>query len=207
MGSLSLASKDILRQKQRSLLFIAVQSPITAAGMIFYGISISLQSQLGKSEALFNSILLQLFNGNLNFLFFFSIVAGVCVASILSSLLAIARMNDIAVIQSLGATFKSSQRIILAQIFLLTLMSALIGWIMGIIGLSIFSTILGIESDPFETLNIIFGILYIFVLICGTYFVSGFIVNLLIRKKSEEIVNGQYEVIEVNSTKMWVSSP
>ena len=203
MGSLNLASKDILRQKQRSLLFIAVQSPITAAGMIFYGISISLQSQLGKSEALFNSILLQLFNGNLTFLFFFSIVAGVCVASILSSLLAIARMNDIVVIQSLGATFKSSQRIILAQIFLLTLMSAFIGWIMGIIGLSIFSTILGIKSDPFETLNIIFGILYIFVLICGTYFVSGFIVNLLIRKKSEEIVNGQYEVIEVNSTKMW----
>ena len=203
MGSLSLASKDILRQKQRSLLFLAVQSPITAAGMIFYGISISLQSQLGKSEALFNSILLQLFNGNLTFLFFFSIVAGVCVASILSSLLAIARMNDIAVIQSLGATFKSSQRIILAQIFLLTLMSALIGWIMGIIGLSIFSTILGIESDPFETLNIIFGILYIFVLICGTYFVSGFIVNLLIRKKSEEIINGQYEVIEVNSTRIW----
>lgn len=203
MGSLNLASKDILRQKQRSLLFIAVQSPITAAGMIFYGISISLQSQLGKSEALFNSILLQLFNGNLTFLFFFSIVAGVCVASILSSLLAIARMNDIVVIQSLGATFKSSQRIILAQIFLLTLISALIGWIMGIIGLNIFSTILGIKSDPFETLNIIFGILYIFVLICGTYFVSGFIVNLLIRKKSEEIVNGQYEVIEVNSTKMW----
>ena len=203
MGSLNLAAKDILRQKQRSLLFIAVQSPITAAGMIFYGISISLQSQLGKSEALFNSILLQLFNGNLTFLFFFSIVAGVCVASILSSLLAIARMNDIVVIQSLGATFKSSQRIILAQIFLLTLISALIGWIMGIIGLNIFSTILGIKSDPFETLNIIFGILYIFVLICGTYFVSGFIVNLLIRKKSEEIVNGQYEVIEVNSTKMW----
>jgi hypothetical protein len=203
MGSINLALKDIFRQKQRSLLFIAVQSPITASGMIFYGISLSLHAQLGNTEALFNSILLQLFYGHLNFLFFFSIGAGICVASILSSLLTIARMNDLAVIQSLGATFKRSQRLILTQIFLLTLFSGILGWIAGIFGLSVFSFLLGSSSNPFETLNLIFGLLYILGLIFGTYFVAGFIVNVIIRKKSQEIIDGQYEVMQIDSTKLW----
>lgn len=203
MGSLNLAIKDIFRQKQRSFLFIAVQSPIIASGMIFYGISLSLQEQLGKTEVLFNSILVQLFNGHLNFLFFFAIGAGICVASILSSLLTIARMNDLAVIQSLGATFKKTQRLILSQIFLLTIFSGGLGWITGLFGLYIFSFLLGFESNPFEVLNLVSGLLYIIGLIIGTYFVAGFIVNIIIRKKSQEIIDGQYELIQFDSSKLW----
>ncbi|MHA1968805.1 MAG: hypothetical protein ACW964_13495 [Candidatus Hodarchaeales archaeon] len=138
--------------------------------MIFYGLSSSLSAQLGRTEAFFNSILLQVFNGQLSFLFFFSIGAGICVASILSSLLTIARMNDLAVIQSLGGTFKRTQRLILSQIFLLTFFSGVIGWILGIIGLSIFNLLLGFQQNPFESLNVLFGLLYIIGMIIGTYF-------------------------------------
>ncbi len=203
MGTLNLAMKDISRQKQRSLLFISVQSSITASGMIFYGLSKSLIAQLGRTEAFFNSILLQVFNGQLSFLFFFSIAAGICVASILSSLLTIARMNDLAVIQSLGGTFKRTQRLILSQIFLLTFFSGIIGWVLGIIGLSGFNLLFGFHQDPFESLNFVFGFLYITGLIIGTYFIAGFIVNILIRKKSQEIVNGQFDLTPINTNKLW----
>lgn len=204
MSSLNLALKDIQRQKQRSLLFIAVQSCITASGMIMYGLAVVIQAQIGKSQAYFNNSIIQIFHGYLNFLLVFAVVTGILIAAILSSLLTIARMDDLAVLLALGGTFKRIQRVPLAQIFLLTLIAGLVGWIGGFVGLSILTVTLRLEAVNIgETLNLSFGLLYIVCQIIGTYFAAGFIVNLLIRKKFSEIIDGQYEVVEVDQDKIW----
>ncbi|MFX0207670.1 MAG: hypothetical protein ACFFDT_16905 [Candidatus Hodarchaeota archaeon] len=204
MGILNLALKDILRQKQRSLLFIAVQSCITASGMIMYGLAVVIQAQIGESQAYFNNSIIQIFHGYLNFLLIFALMTGIFVAAILSSLLTIARMDDLAVLLTLGGTFKRIQRVPLAQIFLVTLIAGLVGWIGGIVGLSILTVILKLEAVNIgEALNLSFGLLYVGCQIIGTYFVAGFIVNLLIRKKFREIIDSQYEVVEVDQNKIW----
>ncbi|MFX1285886.1 MAG: hypothetical protein ACFFB5_19750 [Promethearchaeota archaeon] len=204
MGSLNLALKDIWRQKQRSLLFITVQSCITASGMIMYGLAVVIQAQIGKSQAYFNNSIIQIFHGYLNFLLAFAVVTSVIIAAILSSLLTVARMDDLAILLALGGTFKRIQRIPLAQIFIMTLIAGLVGWIGGIVGLSILTVILRLEAvNIVETLNLSFGFLYIGCQIIGTYFAAGFIVNLLIRKKFSEIIDGQFEVIDVDQDKIW----
>lgn len=204
MGSLNLAIKDIWRQKQRSLLFIAIQAFITASGMIMYGLAVAIQAQMGESEAYFNNSIIQIFHGYLNFLVAFAVVTGILVAVILGSLLTIARMDDLAVLLALGGTFKQIQRIPLAQIFLITLIAGLVGWIGSIVGLSSFILLLRLETVGAEgVLNIPFSLAYIAGQIIGTYFAAGLIVNLLIRKKFREIIDGQYEVVMVDQNKIW----
>ncbi len=204
MGSLNLAIKDIRRQKHRSLLFIIVQSCITASGMIVYGLSLAIQAQIGQTKAYFNNSIIQIFNDHLRFLFNFSLVAGIAVAVILSCLLTVARMNDLAILLALGGTFKQIQRVPLAQIFLITLIAGVIGWFGGIAGLSIFLLLLQFTSvNALEVLNFPFGISYIAVQIIGTYIFAGFIVNMLLRKRFREIIDGQYDVIQVDPDKFW----
>ncbi|UCG01883.1 MAG: hypothetical protein JSW11_20045 [Candidatus Heimdallarchaeota archaeon] len=202
MGSLNLALKDIWRQKPRSLLFITVQSCITASGIIMYGLAVIIQSQLGQDRAYFNNSIIQIFNGYLNFLLSFAIVTGILVATILSCLLTVARMDDLAVILALGGTFKRIQRIPLAQIFLITLIAGLIGLIGGILSLFSFNLFLGFDTIVLEEI-LPLGLVYIIFQIIGTYFAAGFVVNLLIRKKMREIIDGQYEVVTVNQKKIW----
>ena len=204
MGSLNLAIKDIRRQKHRSLLFIIVQSCVTASGMIVYGLSLAIRAQIGQSRSYFNNSIIQIFNDHLTFLFNFALVAGIAVAVILSSLLTVARMNDLATLLALGGTFKQIQRVPLAQIFLITLISGVIGWFGGIVGLSIFLLLLRFSTvNVLEVLNLPIGIGYIAVQIIGTYIFAGFIVNLLIRKRFREIIEGQFDVVQVDPNKIW----
>ncbi len=204
MGSLNLAIKDIKRQKQRSLLFIVVQACITASGMIVYGLSLAIQAQIGQTKAYFNNSIIQIFNDHLTFLFNFALVAGIAVAVILSCLLTVARMNDLAILLALGGTFKQIQRVPLAQIFVITLIAGVIGWIGGIVGLSIFLLLLQFTTvNALEVLNFPFGISYIAVQIIGTYVFAGFIVNMLLKKRFREIIDGQYDVVQVDSDKFW----
>ncbi|MFX0211855.1 MAG: hypothetical protein ACFFDT_38120, partial [Candidatus Hodarchaeota archaeon] len=202
MGSLNLARKDIWRQKSRSLLFIIVQSCITASGVIMYGLAVVIQSQIGQNRAYFNNSIIQIFNGYLNFLLSFAIVTGILIATILSCLLTVARMDDLAVILALGGTFKRIQRVPLAQIFLFTLIAGLVGLIGGLIGLYSFIFFLRFETVRPESI-LPLGLIYIVCQIIGTYFAAGFVVNLLIRKKMREIIDGQYEVINVDQKKIW----
>ncbi|MFW9903301.1 MAG: hypothetical protein ACFFFH_03135 [Candidatus Thorarchaeota archaeon] len=202
MGSLNLALKDIWRQKPRSLLFITVQSCITASGIIMYGLAVIIQSQIGQNRAYFNNSIIQIFNGYLNFLFSFTMVTGILVATILSCLLTVARMDDLAVILALGGTFKRIQRIPLAQIFLITLIAGLVGLAGGLIGLYSFTFFLRFETIRLESI-LPLGLIYIVCQIIGTYFAAGLVVNLLIRKKMREIIDGQYEVVTVDQKKIW----
>lgn len=202
MGSLNLALKDIWRQKPRSLLFITVQSCITASGIIMYGLTVIIQSQIGQDQVYFNNSIIQIFYGYLNFLIAFAIITGILVASLLSCLLTVARMDDLAVILALGGTYKRIQRVPLAQIFLITLIAGLIGLVGGIIGIFSFTLFLRLETLKLE--NILpLGLIYITCQIIGTYFAAGFVVNLLIRKKMREIIDGQYEVVTVDQKKIW----
>ena len=204
MGSLNLALKDIWRQKQRSLLFIIIQSSITASGMIMYGLAVAIQAQIGETEAYFNNSIIQIFHGYLNFLLAFALIAGILIAAILSSLLTVARMDDLAVLLALGGTFKQIQRVPLAQIFLITLIAGLVGWIGGLLGLSAFILLLRLETvEAWSALNLSFGLVYIGCQIIGTYFAAGFIVNFLIRKKFREIIDGQYDIVRVDQRKIW----
>ena len=167
-----------------------------------YGLAIIIQSQMGENQAFFNNSIIQIFNGYLNFLIAFTIVTGIMVATILSCLLTVARMDDLAVILALGGTFKRIQRVPLAQIFLITFIAGLLGLIGGILSLFSFSLILQTEN-----LNIDFilplGILYIVFQIIGTYFAAGFFVNVLIRKKMREIIDGQYDAVTINQKEIW----
>ncbi len=170
--------------------------------MIMYGLTVVIQSQIGQDRAYFNNSIIQIFHGYLNFLLAFTIVTGILVATILSCLLTVARMDDLAVILALGGTFKRIQRVPLAQIFLITLIAGLIGLIGGILGLFGFTLFLKLETIRLESI-IPLGLIYIACQIIGTYFAAGFFVNLLIRKKMREIIDGQYDVVTVNQQKIW----
>ncbi|MFX1517053.1 MAG: hypothetical protein ACFFC6_12195 [Promethearchaeota archaeon] len=202
MGSLNLAVKDIWRQKPRSLLFIVVQSCITASGIVMYGLAEVIQTQIGQDWAYFNNVIIQIFNGYLNFLTTFAIITGILIATILSCLLTVARMDDLAVILALGGTFKRIQRVPLTQILLITLISGVVGLIGGTLGLFSFNLFLRVGTIRLESFLTI-GLVYIACQIIGTYFAAGFIVNLLIRKKMREIIEGQYDVAAINQTKIW----
>lgn len=167
-----------------------------------YGLTVVIQSQIGQDRAYFNNSIIQIFHGYLNFLLAFTIVTGILVATILSCLLTVARMDDLAVILALGGTFKRIQRVPLAQIFLITLIAGLIGLIGGILGLFGFTLFLKLETIRLESI-IPLGLIYIACQIIGTYFAAGFFVNLLIRKKMREIIDGQYDVVTVNQQKIW----
>ena len=170
--------------------------------MIMYGLAEIIQSQIGQSRAYFNNAIIQIFNGYLNFLISFAIVTGILVATILSCLLTVARMDDLAVILALGGTFKRIQRVPLAQIFVITLISGVIGLIGGTLGLFSLTLLLQIGTIELESFLPI-GLVYVACQIIGTYFAAGFVVNLLIRKKMREIIEGQYEVVTVNQTRIW----
>jgi hypothetical protein len=111
-------------------------------------------------------------------------------------------MDDLAVILALGGTFKRIQRVPLAQIFLITFIAGLIGLTGGIFSLFSFSLFLQIKSLD---LGIILplGLVYIIIQVIGTYFAAGFVVNVLIRKKMREIIDGQYDVVTVNQKEVW----
>jgi len=130
------------------------------------------------------------------------IVTGILVATILSCLLTVARMDDLAVILALGGTFKRIQRVPLAQIFVITLISGVIGLIGGTLGLFSLTLFLQIGTIELESFLPI-GLVYVACQIIGTYFAAGFVVNLLIRKKMREIIEGQYDVVTFNQTKIW----
>lgn len=167
-----------------------------------YGLAVTIQSQVGLNQAYFNNSIFQIFHGYLNFLLAFAIVTGILVATILSCLLTVARMDDLAVILALGGTFKRIQRIPLAQIFLITFISGIIGLAGGILSLFSFSLFLGFELIKLESI-LPLGLIYIACQIIGTYFAAGLFVNLLIRKKMREIIDGQYDVVTVNQKKIW----
>lgn len=170
--------------------------------MLMYGLAVAIQSQVSQTQAYFNNSIIQIFHGYLNFLLAFSIVTGILVASILSCLLTVSRMDDLAVILALGGTFKRIQRVPLAQIFMITLIAGLIGWLGGILGLLTMGFFLQFETIRLESI-LPLGLTYVILQIFGTYFAAGFIINLLIRKRMREIIDGQYDVVSVDQTKIW----
>ncbi|MHA2224177.1 MAG: hypothetical protein ACXAC8_03160 [Candidatus Hodarchaeales archaeon] len=204
MGSLSLALKDIFRQKQRSFLFIGIQSLITASGVIVYGITNAISTQVGEIKVFMNSTIVILFIGYLNFLLIFTIVSGIVIAAILSSILTISRLKDLTVLLSLGGTFTQIQRVPLAQIFLLTTIAGILGWVEGVLVSTGLLLLLRYDlSQIQDSYNLYFGLIYLISQIIGTYLVAGFIVNKLIRGKLREIIDGQYDIDIIDHSKVW----
>ncbi len=198
MGSLSLAWKDIKRNKQRTFLFILVQTAVTASALTIFGLDISITSQVEVNLSSLNNTVLQLFSGYLSFLQLFAIIASISVAAILSSLLSIARMKDLAVLSSLGGTFKTIQRIPLAQIFLLSVLSGVSGSIAGYGMLTLYSGFFRFDQGISLGHYVLVCFLFIGLQIIGTYFSSGFIINMIIRKKFREIIDGQFDLTPIN---------
>ncbi|MFX0051775.1 MAG: hypothetical protein ACFE8U_10855, partial [Candidatus Hermodarchaeota archaeon] len=133
----------------------------------------------------------------------FAVCAGILVSIILSALLTVTRMKDLAVLLALGGTYKRIQRVILAQIFLINLLSGVVGWIIGIFSVSGFIvffrfTALNISS----IINVYFGLLYISIQVIGSYLGAGFVIYLLIRIKFREIIEGQFNVFPVGQ-RVW----
>lgn len=198
MGSISLAWKDILRQKHRTILFITVQMAVTASALTIFGLDISISSQLESNLSTLNNTVLQIFSGYLTFLQVFAIVASISVAAVLSSLLSIARMNDLAVLSTLGGTFKTIQRVPLAEIFLLSFISGILGSFVGFFILHIYKTLFHFTQAISIDRYFVTCSIFIALQIIGTYFTSGLIVNLIIRKKFREIIDGQFDLVPIN---------
>ena len=201
---MSLAWKDITRKKHRSFLYIFTLSLVDAAGVSLYLISSALKSQIIQISGRFNGIILRVMTEYLNFLIIFTFLASIIVASVLVSLLTASRMKDLAIFQSIGGTYKQIQRIPIAEIFLITLIACFLGLLEGIFGGYLLIIIIGLDNF---TINIIsfgfFTLQFILLSIIGTYFVSGFFVNYLLRKKFSEILNSQYEIGSGSSKTAW----
>ncbi|MFX0184546.1 MAG: hypothetical protein ACFE95_15805 [Candidatus Hodarchaeota archaeon] len=206
-SSFSLAAKDIWRKKHQTILFLSVQSIIFASGMIFYGLSSSIQSQMVVTQNKYlNRTIINIFNGYLTYMLIFTIFTGIFVSIILSALLTISRIKDLAILLALGGTFKRIQRVILAQIFLINILSGLLGWIIGTFGISGFIILFGFGVLNFGSIaNLYFGLLYIGIQAIGSYFGAGFVVYFLIRIKFREILEGQFNIVPVKQRVLGIS--
>ena len=204
MGSLSIAWKDITRKKQRSILYVFTLSLVNATGVSLYIISSALKSQIVQASGKFNGIILQVMIDYMNFLIIFSFLTSIVVASVLVSLLTVARMKDLAIFQSIGGTYKQIQRIPIAEIFIITLIACFLGIFEGIIGGYFLLLSLSLNHIAINILSFGFFILqFILISVIGTYFVSGFFVNYLLRRKFNEIMNSQYEIISGTTKTAW----
>ena len=204
MGSLSIAWKDITRKKQRSILYVFTLSLVNATGVSLYIISSALKSQIVQASGKFNGIILQVMIDYMNFLIIFSFLTSIVVASVLVSLLTVARMKDLAIFQSIGGTYKQIQRIPIAEIFIITLIACFLGIFEGLIGGYFLLLSLSLNHITINILSFGFFILqFILISVIGTYFVSGFFVNYLLRRKFNEIMNSQYEIISGTTKTAW----
>ncbi|MFX0170709.1 MAG: hypothetical protein ACFE9L_02195 [Candidatus Hodarchaeota archaeon] len=204
MSSLSLAMKDIWRKKQQSFLFISTQSAIFASGMIFHGLANSIQNQMvEKQQNFLNCTVVHIFNDYLTYMLVFAVFAGIIVSIILSALLTVARMKDLAILLALGGTFKRIQRVILTQIFLINLLSGIVGWIIGIFGVSGFIVFFNFTAlNTSSIINVFFALSYISIQAIGSYLGAGLVVYLLIRIKFREIIEGQFNIVPVGQ-RVW----
>ena len=204
LGSLSIAWKDIARKKQRSILYIITLSLVNATGVSLFVISSALKSQIEQASGKFNGIILQVMIDYMNFLILFSFLTSIVVASVLVSLLTVARMKDLAIFQSIGGTYKQIQRIPIAEIFIITLFACFLGLIGGLFAGYILLLSLSLDHIIINIFSLVLFILqFVLISVIGTYFVSGFFVNYLLGRKFNEIMNSQYEVISGTTKTAW----
>jgi ABC-type lipoprotein release transport system permease subunit len=204
MGSISIAWKDITRKPERSLLYMVTQSLLVATGGNLFLLSTALVVQVRNAEQKFNGLILRIMSQYIDFLIFFTLIASIITASVLASLLTISRMDDLAVFQSIGGTFKQIQRIPIAEIFLITVFGGGLGVVEGLFGGYILQVLLGFQSIHISIFQyFLFSSLFVGLSIIGTYFTSGFFVNILIRKKFQEILDGQFEITRMNPKRVW----
>ncbi|MFW9779397.1 MAG: hypothetical protein ACFFE8_11135 [Candidatus Heimdallarchaeota archaeon] len=203
MGSLQLAWVDIRRTRSRTNIFIGIQSLITASGMLFNRLSQFLGGQVSSYTGLNPSIISILYNF-LSFLSMTALITGILVATLLSSILTIGRMKDLAVLLAMGGSFKDIQRVPLAQMLLLTLVSGILGWIINILIQFLFQFLLGIPLiSVMELLIPVPETIYVVLQLLGVYFVAGLIINYIIRQNFREIIEGQYSLDLKSSHTIW----
>ncbi len=204
MGSLNIAWKDVTRKKERSFLYIFTHSLLTATGINVFLISSVLQLQVAEATQMFNGSIISIMDLYLSFLLLFALLSSIISASVLASLLAVSRMKDLAVFQSLGGTFKQIQRIPIAEIFIITTIGGILGIIEGcILGFFLLST-LGFPILQISGMDLfLFSLGFLVCSAVGTYFAGGFVINVLIRRKFREILDSQYVVTPTNPNKVW----
>ncbi|WP_455142215.1 hypothetical protein [Candidatus Hodarchaeum mangrovi] len=201
MGNLTLAWKNISRNPQRSRIFIFTHSLSMATGGIFFLLSKGLYSEVSSFQIKFNISILNLMTRYLEFTQFFALLSSISIASVLASLLTVSQMDDFSVLSALGGTFKKIQRIPLTNVLLINCFSVLLGAIEGLIGGLIFQILLGFNINLTIGKIIdyfIFVAWFFFLSIAGTYLISGFLINILIKRKFQELALSQY-AIESNS--------
>ncbi|MHA2096815.1 MAG: hypothetical protein ACW98F_19540, partial [Candidatus Hodarchaeales archaeon] len=204
MGSLSIAWKDVTRKRQRSFLYIFTHSLLVATGINIFLISTVLHLQIDQTSQMFNVSIIHNLNLYLTFLILFALFASIISASVLATLLAVSRMKDLAVFQSLGGTFKQIQRIPLAEIFIITSIGGIIGIIEGtVIGFILLSFL----EFPIFSLSLVAFVLFSFTFLAfsalGTYFAAGLVINILIRRKFREILDSQFVITSMNPKRIW----
>ena len=204
MGSLSIAWKDVTRKRQRSFLYIFTHSLLIATGVNIFLISTVLHLQVDQATQMFNGSIISIMESYLTFLTFFALFASIISASVLASLLAVSRMKDLAVFQSLGGTFKQIQRIPIAEIFIITTIGGIVGIIEGTILGIILLSFLGFPILTLSLLELLFfSSVFLFFSAVGTYFAAGMVINILIRRKFSEILDSQYVVTATNPKRIW----
>jgi hypothetical protein len=133
-----------------------------------------------------------------------ALITGILVATLLSSILTIGRMKDLAVLLAMGGSFKDIQRIPIAQMFLLTLFSGILGWIINLCSQVIFQITLGIPLISLEGLLLpLHDINYVVLQLLGVYLIAGLIINYIIRQNFREIIEGQYSSELRSTDKIW----
>jgi len=106
-------------------------------------------------------------------------------------------MEDFSILSALGGTFKKIQRIPLASVLLINCFSALLGALEGCIGGLVFQMLLGININlTIGTIidYLVFTFLFFFLSISGTYIFSGFLINIFIKRKFQELALSQYAI-------------
>jgi ABC-type lipoprotein release transport system permease subunit len=204
VGSLDIAWKDIKRNKTRSILYIFTYSLAVSTSIALSLFSLVIVGYYDQESIHLNGSIIRAFYGHTEFLYYFSILMVIIESSLLASILTLARLKDLAILQSLGGTYKQIQRIPIAEIFIITQLGNLIGLVEGLIGGTIILLLLNLNISSFIVLKLIFSILLLFIIsTIGSYIISSFFINYLLKKNFREIIESQFKISTLNSNKIW----
>lgn len=187
-----------MNNKHRSLMFIFSVICVFGSGIIVNGFNYIMKGSVNSGFYYFNPTISLLMVKYLDYLLLFNIIAVLLITSIFASFLAISRMDDITVLITLGGTFKTIQRLILLQTMLLITIGSLFGMIIGSITLILLFILIGVQYVNFTlVLSPIFILIYLTLVIIGTYFSAGLVVYLTLKRKYSEIVDSQYQLVQI----------
>jgi hypothetical protein len=166
--------------------------------------SIAVDEYILREKIYLNGSIIRAFYGYISFLNNFSIFMVIIESSLLASLLTLSRIKDLAILQSIGGTYKQIQRIPLAEIFLITIIGNILGILEGIIGGGGLVFLLNLSMTEFNILKFTISVLILIVVsVIGSYLISSIFTGILLKKKFSEMLESQYQRKTLKSKKIW----